>query len=205
MLGMVFLARAVDEVGRAKFKNQWKEGLSPYSREKVDRDLFAKAAEVLATSLAEGKVSYFLRGISGGPYSKSLPADRWINDDLLTYFYDCKMTSQALGASGLGELWIFVAMESLSLVLAPTAEVPPKPKPGQIAASKPKVKYSAAQLDAFLTDINARWNKAPNSIDARLDFGFTEEAEKALPGVSGYAIRKLWKKFHGRNSRHHEK
>ncbi|MBN9244244.1 MAG: hypothetical protein J0I98_15760 [Mesorhizobium sp.] len=184
LLGMVFLARAVREVGWRQFGDKWDASLSPYSDKREDRELFKGAAETLATALAEGKVSYVLRGLSGGAYSKPLPPDQWIRDDLTAYFDSCRMDGRIAGQT-LSDLWIFVPRQSLDSFLASLAlDVTPSRLPTQ------------DDINALMRAVLKNWQDHGKKNDWRVGREhFHTIADWKWPGVSTTATRKAFEDF----------
>lgn len=184
LLGMVFLARAVREVGRHQFGEKWNDSLSPYSDRREDRGLFKEAAESLATALAEGKVTYVLRGLGGGAYSKPLPSEPWIRDDLTAYFDNCKMNGRIVGR-GLSDLWIFVPRQSLDSFLRSLAlDVTPHRPPTQ------------DDINALMRSIRDNWQNHGKKNDWRVGREhFHTIAEWKWPGVSTTVTRKAFEDF----------
>jgi hypothetical protein len=145
--GYVFLARAFDEIGRARFGSDWDrkppldpddnsgddddspDGLAAWSEaqeawEKADAEAEAKSAEmrmVVGREIAEQCLRSHLhaavRPKRGGAMTK-VPTDMWSTENLDKRFHRCQMSlNNPFSASGFGD-WIYLKRQSLGEYLA---------------------------------------------------------------------------------------
>lgn len=137
--GYVFLARAVHEIGRAKFGDEWvgdepaipQPDLKKYSTQAQYQELISKrerAAEVKAAierACEAGALRTAVRAVAGGSMT-SLERDVWNGERFVARWAECKIDIyDPFGGrtSGHRHLWIFVVRPDLDRLLWPA---PPK-------------------------------------------------------------------------------
>jgi len=124
--GYVFLARAVDEIGKAMFGVHWtgKEWTTPLAPD-MDPSLVARGAAVqqeIATLCETGKLVFGLRPISGGAIIDG-PPDLWNTEPryFQSRFYKCQMNAEDPSrdvAVSPRNSWIFIKRDTLIKQLA---------------------------------------------------------------------------------------